>query len=288
MNPRIAAALAAAIWGTTYVTTDLLPDNPIFISAVRAFGGALPLFLIARRLPDRVWLMRSAVLGTFNCGLFFALLFVGAIRLPGGVAATLQSLVPLFTILFAWPLLGLAPSAVRVGFVLLGTMGVALLLSDGPVALDAIGVVAALGSALSSALGLVLLSRWGQPASMIALTTWQLVVAGLELSVLTWLLDDVPNTITAENIAGFAYLALIGTALAFVLWFYGIVRMDPGKVAPLVLFSPLVAFVLDAVIRGLLPSPMQSIGAALIMASVVASQRLGPAVGRARAGPTSA
>lgn len=272
MKAQLAAALAAAIWGTTYVTTDVLPDNPIFVAAVRAFGGAVPLLLISRDLPDRVWLLRAIVLGTFNCGLFFALLFIGAFRLPGGVAATLQSLVPLFSIFLAWPLLGQVPSLVRIALVVLGSLGVALLLSEGPVALDPLGVMAALASALSFSIGLVLLSRWGRPASMISLTTWQLIVAGVELTVLAWMVGDVPHALTGENLLGLAYLTTIGTSLAYFLWFYGTVWAGSGRVAPLVLLSPLVAFALDAVVRNVVPSGAQALGAGLVMASVVASQ----------------
>ncbi len=278
MNPRFAAALAASIWGSTYVVTDVMPHNPIFVAAVRAAGGALPLMLIARSLPDRVWLARAAVLGTFNCGIFFALLFIGAYRLPGGIAATLQSLVPLFAVFFAWPLLGQPPSIARIAFTLVGSVGVALLLSRGPVALDWIGVSAALGSAVSFGMGAVLLDRWGRPESMIALTWWQLVIAAVELFALSALIGDFPVAISGVNLAAFAYLCLLGTALPSFLWFYGIVNAGANRVASLVLFSPLVAFVLDLTFRGLVPSVTQAIGAALIMASVVASQQIGRTV----------
>ncbi len=275
MNPRLAAALAACIWGTTYVVTDILPPNPFFVGAVRAVGGALPLILMARAIPDRVWLPRAILLGTFNCGIFFALLFVGAYRLPGGVAGTLQSLVPLFAVFFAWPLLGQPPSLLRIGFILIGSLGVGLLLSKGPVALDGIGILAALGSAISSALGAVLLNRWERPPSMIALTSWQLVVAAVELAALSLFIGDIPSAISGVNVIGFIYLSLVGTSLAYFLWFYGIVNAGANRVASLVLCSPLVAFVMDAIFRGLIPSLSQAAGAALIMASVLASQRLG-------------
>lgn len=275
MNPRLAAAIAACIWGTTYVLTDILPQSPIFVAAVRAVGGALPLLLISRALPDRVWLLRSIVLGTFNCGIFFGLLFIGAYRLPGGVAGTLQSLVPLFTVFLAWPLLGQPPTGSRILFILLGSVGVALLLSEGPVALDGIGILAALGSAIASAMGVVLLDRWGRPKSMIALTSWQLVVAAVELTALSFLIDDIPAAVSGLNLLAFAYLCFIGTALPFLLWFHGIVNAGANRVASLVLFSPLVAFALDALFRGLVPSVPQALGAMLIMASVVASQQIG-------------
>ena len=104
MNPKLSAALAAVIWGTTYIfVTTMLPANPIFTAAVRALGGGLPLLILYRRLPHRSWWGKIVLLGTLNCGVFFALFFVAAQRLPGGVAGTLQSLGPIFTVLIAWP-----------------------------------------------------------------------------------------------------------------------------------------------------------------------------------------
>jgi drug/metabolite transporter (DMT)-like permease len=42
MNAKLAAALASGLWGFTYViSTGLLPDNPMFIAAVRALGGGI-------------------------------------------------------------------------------------------------------------------------------------------------------------------------------------------------------------------------------------------------------
>ncbi|WP_236637931.1 EamA family transporter [Mangrovicoccus ximenensis] len=95
LPPKTAAAAATILWGFTYIlTTTMLPANPWFIAAVRAIGGGLPLLLLARDLPPPGWWGKLVILGTLNNGLFFGLLFVAAIRLPGGVAATFQALGP--------------------------------------------------------------------------------------------------------------------------------------------------------------------------------------------------
>ncbi len=68
----LATALGPVIWGSTYiVTTELLPPD-------RPFTAAL-----LRTLPAGLLL----VLAALNIGVFQALLFVAAYRLPGGVAA---------------------------------------------------------------------------------------------------------------------------------------------------------------------------------------------------------
>ena len=91
-------ALTPIVWGSTYlVTTELLPPGrPLLAGTLRALPVGLAIMLSYRRLPQRRWLWRVSVLGFLNIGLFFACLFVGAYRLPGGVAATLGAVGPLF------------------------------------------------------------------------------------------------------------------------------------------------------------------------------------------------
>lgn len=64
------------------------------------------LIALTRRLPTGSWWWRSLVLGTLNIGAFFALLFIAAYRLPGGVAATVGAVQPLLVALLAAGLLG--------------------------------------------------------------------------------------------------------------------------------------------------------------------------------------
>lgn len=275
MNPKLSAALATLLWGFTYiVTTKFLPHNPLFIAAVRALGGGLPLLLLARDLPPKAWWGRLLVLGTLNSGLFFGLLFVAAIRLPGGVAATFQALGPLFMVLLAWPVLGAIPAARKVTAVLVGAVGVAMVVLNGNAGIDLLGVAAALGSALSVALGGILVHKWGRPHSLIGFTAWQLLIAGVELAIVAFIIGDIPATITGENIFGFAVLALLITALAFVLWFKAIEGAGAAAVAPFFLLTPITAFVLDAIFRGVVPGAIQLAGVGLVIASLLYSQHV--------------
>jgi probable blue pigment (indigoidine) exporter len=86
----LVTAIAPSLWGTTYlVTTELLPaGRPLLAAVIRALPAGLLLVAITRRLPQGSWWWRAFVLGALNIGVFFALLFVAAYRLPGGVAAT--------------------------------------------------------------------------------------------------------------------------------------------------------------------------------------------------------
>lgn len=275
MNAKLSAAAAAILWGFTYVlTTTWLPPHPLFLAAFRALGGALVLLAIVRCMPPRIWWGRLVVLGTLNAGLFFGLFFVAATRLPGGVAAIFQALTPLAVIFIAWGILGARPTATKVGSVLLGALGVSLVVLSSHAQLDPLGMAAAIGSMLSIATGGVLLNKWGQPPMpLLGFTGWQLLIAGVELTVVAVLAQDAPAQLDAANVLGLGLLAVALTAVPFALWFGAIERAGAVAVAPFMLLVPVTAFVLDALVKGVQPSGLQVVGAAVVMGGLMLSQR---------------
>ena len=275
MNAKLSAAAAAILWGFTYVlTTTWLPPHPMFLAAFRAMGGALVLLAIVRCVPPRVWWSRLVILGTLNAGLFFGLFFVAATRLPGGVAAIFQALTPLAVIFIAWGVLGAKPTATKIGSVILGALGVSLVVLSSNAQLDVLGIAAAIGSMLAIATGGVMLNKWGQPPMpLLGFTGWQLLIAGVELTVIAALMQDVPHQLNAANVLGLGLLAVALTAVPFALWFGAIERAGAVAVAPFMLLVPVTAFVLDALVKGEQPTALQVVGAVLVMGGLVLSQK---------------
>ncbi|MEV4110350.1 EamA family transporter [Nonomuraea sp. NPDC049695] len=268
-------ALTPAIWGTTYlVTTELLPPGrPLLAAVIRALPAGLLLVAITRRLPRGVWWWRALVLGALNIGVFFALLFVGAYRLPGGVAATVGAIQPLLVALLSAGLLGERLSLRTLVAAAAGMAGVSLLVLRADARLDAVGVAAALGGAAVMALGVVLSKRWQSPAPLLATTGWQLVAGGLLLLPVALLAEGAPPaTLTAANLAGYAYLTVIGSALAYALWFRGLRLLSATKVTFLGLLSPVVATALGWLVLGQRLAPAQALGAVVVLAALVAAQ----------------
>ncbi|WP_433544053.1 EamA family transporter (plasmid) [Streptomyces sp. CA-294286] len=268
-------ALAPAVWGSTYlVTTELLPpDRPLLAAVLRSLPAGILLLLLTRRLPKGSWWWKSLVLGTLNIGVFLALLFVAAYRLPGGVAATVGAVQPLLVAGLSVPLLGqrLAPRTLAAALV--GIVGVALLVLRADARLDAVGVAAALGGAVVMATGVVLSKRWTSPAPLLATTGWQLVAGGLVLTPVALLVEGPPpSSYTGENLIGYGYLGLIGAALAYALWFRGIKALTPTEVTFLGLLSPLVATLLGWIVLGQQLTALQLLGALLALAAVVLAQ----------------
>ncbi|MFI5649011.1 EamA family transporter [Kitasatospora sp. NPDC051705] len=283
-------ALAPAIWGSTYlVTTELLPPGrPLLAGVIRALPAGLLLIAVTRRLPKGSWWWRSLVLGALNIGAFFALLFIAAYRLPGGVAATLGSVQPLIAAGLSAGLLGERLSLRTVLSGIAGVAGVSLMVLRAGAQLDALGVAAALGGAVVMATGVVLSKRWTSPAPLLATTGWQLTAGGLLLLPVALLVEGAPPThLTGGNLLGYGYLSVIGAAVAYALWFRGIRALPPTSVTFLGLLSPVVATALGWLALGQDLSPVQALGAVIVLGSLVAAQtqrRTGPA---APQGPVS-
>lgn len=268
-------ALAPVIWGTTYVTTTTLlpPGYPLTAAALRALPAGLLLLALVRRLPEGVWWARAFVLGGLNFTVFWALLFVSAYRLPGGVAATIGALQPLIVIGLARVALGRVIKPMAVAAAIAGVAGVALLVLTPAAALDPLGVAAGAAGACAMAAGTVLTRRWRPPVSLLGATAWQLTAGGLLLTPLALAFEPPLPPLGVGNVAGFAYLGLIGAAFTYVLWFRGVARLEPSAVAALGFLSPVTAVAIGALGLGETFTPAQALGVAVVLGSVWLSQR---------------
>ncbi len=264
-------ALTPAVWGTTYiVATELLPpDRPMLAATTRALPVGLAFLAIGRRLPTGSWWWRSVVLGVLNIGAFFALLFVAAFRLPGGVAATAGAIQPVVAAGLAAIVIGEAFTRRTMTAGLTGIAGVAMLVLGPEAALDPIGVTAAVAGTFAMAAGVVLTKHWGRPVDLITFTGWQLTAGGLFLVPILLVAEGLPATMTGTNLAGFLWLALIGTGAAYANWFGGIQQLPIAIVSFLGLLSPLVATLAGWIALNETLTPMQLTGAILVVAAVI-------------------
>jgi probable blue pigment (indigoidine) exporter len=271
----LVTAVAPLAWGTTYLVTEQLlpPDRPLFAALMRALPAGLLLLAVTRTLPRGSWWWKAVVLGVLNIGVFFPLVFLAAYGLPGGLAATVQAASPLVVMALAWPLIRERPTAVRVVSALVGLLGVGLLVLGSRDGVTALGLVGAFGSVAVSALGFVLVKRWAPPVGMLTLVSWQLVVGGLVLLPVALLVEGAPPAIDAPAAAGFLWIGVVGTIVAYYCWFHGLSRLPAGAVSLVGLLNPVTGTVLGVAFAAEAFGTTQALGMALVIGGVLAGQR---------------
>lgn len=267
-------AIAPAVWGSTYVvTTELLPpDHPLTAAAIRALPAGLFMLAMTRTLPQGHW-WRLVFLSLLNIGVFQALLFVAAYRLPGGVAATVGAIQPLVVVLISWLVLHERHSWQTWLAAIIGFIGVGLLVLGPAARLDGIGLAAALGGAVAMASGIVLTKRWKLPMPPAALTAWQLTIGGAFLLPFALAFEAPLRALTLNNVLGFAYMAIISGGITHALWFRGIGRLPASAVSILLLLSPVVATLLGFLLLQQSLTAVQLFGSVLVLSSVWMGQR---------------
>lgn len=264
-------AIAPIAWGSTYyVTRQVLPaDAALWGGVIRCLPAGLIVLLLVRRLPRGSWWWRSFVLGALTVGGLNVLVYVVAQRLPTSLAATLMSTSAAAMLLLSWLLLRQRPRLAAVLGALVGIAGVVVMMGLGGGPVDGWGVAASIGAMLSSSLGFVLTAKWGADVPPLTMTSWQLIAGSVIVLPFAVLFEGPPPALDAPAIAGFAYVIVVATALAYAAWFTGLRRL-PGSVVGIVgLLNPVTGVVLGVFLAGEPFGPAQVAGLAMVIVGVV-------------------
>lgn len=288
-------AIAPITWGATYyVTRHALPEGyPLYGAVLRALPAGLLLLALRRELPRGQWWWRSLVLGTLNMGAFFALVYVAGQLLPTSVAATIMATSSVVMMLFGWLLLGERPRAMALLGAAAGVGGVVLMLSGGGGEVNVRGVLASVAAMVISSIGFVLTRRWGSSTHVLSATSWQLLAGSLTVLPFAVLVEGAPPPVDLTALAGFAYVSVIATAVAYVAWFTGLKHLPAGSVGLVGLLNPVTGVLLGLVVAHEALGGSQVVGLVLVLAGILVGQvrataRVSPDVAGAGAVPDAA
>ncbi len=274
----LAWAALGLIWGATWVFIKVgLADLPPFLFAGIRFSVAIvPLLALvrARRIPlpkkrsDWVLTVVTGLLG-FTAG--YGLVFWGEEHIPAGLTAILFTTYPLFGQVFAHFLVKDEPFTLRrLAGVLLGIVGVVVIFGD-QLALGAhggaLGSLSVVAAAACAALSSVLVKARGGHLDPAFLTLGQMVAGTGPLLLVGVLVEGNPLSLhwTPMALVSLAYLAFVGSSLAFVLW-YWLIRMIKVTTAQMLPFvNTLVAVALGAVVLDEKPGWRALVGGAAIL-----------------------
>ncbi len=276
------------IWGVPYllikVAVEELEPSVLVLGRTLLAGLLLLPVAIAR---GHLRGLRSAWLPILVFALVeiagpWLLLGVAEQQLSSSLTGLLLASVPLVAALLAW--LGAGrwspaddrPDARRVIGLLVGVAGVAALVGFEVGAGDGWSVVAVAGVSVCYAVGPVILSRWLSDLPGLGVITVSLLVTALIYLPIgvAQLPDQMPSAKVVWSVVG---LAVICTAVAFVVFFELIAEVGPSRATVITYLNPAVALLLGVLILDESFTVATAVGFALILAgSVLATRSRGP------------
>jgi len=249
-------ALLTLVWGTTWAAIRIgLQGLPPLTGVALRFGiAAAALFPIARARRVRFGrTRRERILWIANALATFVISYVVVYWaeqwVPSGLAALIFSTYPLFVALQAHVAIPGEQLTLRgLSGVLAGFAGVAVLFSGDLTDLGgrqvAVAGLVLLLSPFFSALGSVLVKRWGGDVHPLSLTIVPMALAAALVGGLAAVFErGRPLVLDPVSVAALLYLALAGSALTFTLWFWLLARVEATRVSMIAYTVPVVAVV---------------------------------------------
>ena len=261
MKARVVWLILCGIWGSTwlFIKLGLTVLPPLTFAGIRFLFASLILLalILARgvRWPRkrRDWFV-IAVVGLLQFSLNYGLVFWGEQRITSGLAAVLQSTFPAFGLVIAhFYLPNERITGKKVVGVLLGFTGIAIIFSQqlsiaGQSAL--LGSVALVLSAFCGSYGNVLVKAYGTQIDPFVLAAGQMVCGFPPLLALGIATEGNPFHLhwTGKAILAMAYLVVVGSVLAFTLFYWLVRHMDVVNTMLIALVTPVVAVVLGMIV----------------------------------------
>lgn len=291
MSPALIAEffLLAALWGASFLFMRLgaaefgaLPTAGLRVGLAALF--LLPCFMVQGVWADFRARMRVILfVGLLSSALPFALFAFAVMHIATGLTSILNATVPLSGALVAWIWLRERPSGSRLLGLAIGFAGVCLLVL-GKSGLDATGRPSADASAISLvAMGAALLAtvcygmaasftrRYLQGAHPLATATGSQLGAALGLAVPTalfWPAQPVSPAAWGAIIA----VALLCTALAYILFFHIVARAGPSKALTVTFLVPVFALLYGALFLAEAVTPwMVACGVVILIGTLLAT-----------------
>jgi len=249
MKPKELGALLllGALWGASFIFIRIAAPvlGPIWLIDLRVWIAGIVLLiyaLIVRKLPDfkKEW-KYYLMLGLLNAAIPFSLIAYSAVHLNASLTAILNATTPLFTAIVARIWLKEYLSVRKVIGILIGLVGVCILMgwSAVPFTLEVwLSIGASLTAALFYGIGSVYTKLTFTNTPALSLSIGQQLAAGIiliPLSVVT-----VPTaTISLTVMIAVLGLAVLCTAIGYLLYFYLVEHVGPTKTVSVTFLVPL-------------------------------------------------
>jgi O-acetylserine/cysteine efflux transporter len=248
------AVLVAVIWGVAFVVSKVGLESftPPQLTALRFIVAAIAVIWLPR--PNIPWPNLIAIGLTVFTGQFLLQFFGISYGMPAGLTAVVSQTQALFTVLFAVIVIGDRPSPRQIAGMLIAFAGLLMIGSTIGGSITFLGFSLTLASAISWAVGNILVKRLPPKVDMLHLMVWASLVPPLPALAISFAIDG-PHGLWLSlmhaswtGIAAPIYLGILASVFAYAVWGSLLQRYSTGAVAPFALLSPCVGAITSAIV----------------------------------------
>lgn len=279
--PVLTVLFAVFVWGISFVATKVVLDElpPVSIAFFRQLIAITPLLVLLRANGETLRLEKKElrlffVASFFGLVLYFVFENTGLQYTTASNASMLVAAIPIFTLIIETILNRKKLALFTLAMILVSIGGVYLVLfEDGMPDFSSktfLGNLLVFGAMVSWIAYTYLSKRLSAKYNSLKITTVQtfcsipLFIPFLVREVPAW---HIPSTATLLNMA---FLGILCSAAAYVAYLYGIAKLGPVIPSAFLNLMPVVTILTGMVLLAEIPTPMQIVGAALIIGSLTA------------------
>ncbi|WP_210469343.1 DMT family transporter [Sporosarcina sp. 6E9] len=235
--------LTTSLMGSAFAIgkIGLLYFSPILLVALRftIAGILMAIFVVFWKRPHPRSLQdwwKVFIIGFFQTAGVMGCIFVSLKTIKAGESSILTFTNPLLVVILGTIFLKLTYKRLQWIGVVVGFLGV--FITFGAHLSIKIGTLLGFLSAVSWAIGTLLIKTWGQTINVWVLTAYQMLFGGLILFGGSFILEEPffePNII---SIFILLWLAIMASVVQFAVWFYLLTIGDPGKTSAFLFLAP--------------------------------------------------
>lgn len=271
--PALVLALLSVIWGYNWVAmkVGLSHAGPFTFATLRFLIASLCLLAMMVKLGQRLLPSRDewkpvVILGSM-LGANFAATFTALQLVSTGKTAVLVYTMPFWVLLFARVALRERLNRLQVVAALFAVSGLTWLVEPWKPHDGVLGSLLAIAAGMSWGASVVYVKSIQRHTSisMLALSVWQMIFGGIILG-LGALVFERGGSVDwrMELVAALLFTAVLGTGVAWMLFYYALRRMSAGMASLGTLATPVIGVLAAWIHLGDRPTPTEAVGMSLI------------------------
>ena len=278
--------LLGIVWGSSWLFIKLGLETvpPFTLAGLRFLLASLAMwaYIAVRRIrlprSQRDWALMIGT-GLLTFGVDYGLVFWGESHISAGLTSILFSTMPLFVLMLAHFMVSTERmTRLKLLGILIGSGGVALIFSrqlQGSGSLALWGSAAVLVAAGLEAVSSVLIRRFGGHLNPATLTTVQMTVGFVPLLTIGMIFEGAPfgSQWTPMAWTSLLYMALVGSAMGFVLLYWLLKRIGAVRSGLIIPFSTVVAVVLGILVLNEAFTWRTAVGGLLVIVGLLTTSR---------------